>query len=131
MYAISGLAPVPKMFFIFGTFGGLGLLTLLTVTSISVIVFFSRDSRGETTWRTRIAPALAIVALCVIIGLTLVNFDTVLGVEPDSILRWILPGIFVVAIILGLVWGRVLRSIRPEVYANIGLGAQAVGGSVK
>ncbi|MEU8171709.1 APC family permease [Microbispora hainanensis] len=131
VYAVSGLDPVTKMFFIFGTFGGLGLLTLLTVTSISVIVFFSRDSRGETTWRTRIAPALAIVALCVIIALTLVNFDTVLGVEPDSILRWILPGIFVVAIVFGLIWGRVLKSTRPDVYANIGMGAQAVGGGAK
>ncbi|WP_311931675.1 APC family permease [Microbispora sp. H11081] len=130
VYAISGLDPVTKMFFIFGTFGGLGLLTLLTVTSISVIVFFSRDPRGETTWRTRFAPALAILALCVIIGLTLVNFDTVLGVEPDSVLRWILPGIFVVAIILGVIWARVLKSTRPEVYANIGLGARAAGGGV-
>lgn len=66
-----------------------------------------------------------------IIALTLVNFDTVLGVEPDSILRWILPGIFIVAIVFGLIWGRVLKSSRPEVYANIGLGAQAVGGGAK
>ncbi|MGI5488252.1 APC family permease [Microtetraspora malaysiensis] len=128
VYALFGLDPVTKLFFTFGAFGGLGLLTLLTITSISVIVFFVRNPSGEAVWRTRIAPALATLALCVMIGMTLMNFDTVLGVEPDSVVRWILPGIFVVAIILGVVWGRVLKATRPEVYANIGLGAQAAGG---
>ncbi|WP_248963610.1 APC family permease [Sphaerisporangium perillae] len=130
-YAIFGLDPVTKLFFTFGAFGGLGLLTLLTVTSIAVIVFFARDPRGETAWRTRVAPALAALALGVIIGLTLINFDTVLGVAPDSAIRWILPGIFVVAIAFGVAWARVLKATRPKVYANIGLGAQAVSGGTK
>jgi amino acid transporter len=131
VYAISGLDPVTKLFFTFGAFGGLGLLTLLTVTSIAVIVFFSRNPAGETAWRTRVAPALAILALSGIIGMTLINFDTVLGVAPDSAIRWILPGIFVVAIVFGIVWARVLKAAKPEVYANIGLGAQAVSGGPK
>lgn len=131
VYAILGLDPVTKMFFIFGAFGGLGLLTLLTITSISVIAFFSRKPSTETAWRTRIAPALSVLALCVIIGLTLINFDTVLGVAPDSVLRWILPSIFVVAIVFGVVWARVLKVTKPEVYANIGRGVQAVSGVSK
>ncbi|GAA1277849.1 APC family permease [Sphaerisporangium rubeum] len=131
VYAVSGLDPVTKLFFTFGAFGGLGLLTLLTVTSVAVIVYFSRNPAGETTWRTRVAPALSIVALSVIIGMTLINFDTVLGVPSDSAIRWILPGIFVVAIVFGVIWARVLKSTRPEVYAGIGLGPQAVGGGAK
>ncbi|ETK31406.1 APC family permease [Microbispora sp. ATCC PTA-5024] len=131
VYAALGLDPVTKLFFTFGAFGGLGLLTLLAATSIAVIAYFARDSRGETAWRTRVAPALATLALFVIIGLTLMNFDTVLGVAPDSVLRWILPSLFVVAIVFGVVWARVLQATRPEVYANIGLGAQAVGGGRK
>ncbi|GAA0388632.1 APC family permease [Microbispora corallina] len=131
VYAVLGLDPVTKLFFTFGAFGGLGLLALLAATSIAVIAYFARDSRGETAWRTRVAPALATLALFVIIGLTLMNFDTVLGVAPDSVLRWILPSLFVVAIVFGVVWARVLQATRPEVYANIGLGAQAVGGGRK
>ncbi|GII65246.1 amino acid permease [Sphaerisporangium krabiense] len=131
VYAVFGLDPVTKLFFTFGAFGGLGLLTLLTVTSIAVIVFFSRNPAEETAWRTRIAPALAALALTVIIVLTLVNFDTVLGVASDSPIRWILPGIFVVAIVLGVLWARVLKVTRPEVYANIGLGARAASGDSK
>ncbi|MCW2877716.1 MAG: amino acid permease-associated region [Sphaerisporangium sp.] len=131
VYAIFGLDPVTKLFFTFGAFGGLGLLTLLTVTSIAVIVFFSRNPSGETAWRTRIAPALAALALCAIIALTLINFDTVLGVASDSVIRWILPGIFVVAMVFGVAWARVLKVTRPEVYANIGFGAQAVSGGSK
>jgi amino acid transporter len=131
VYAISGLDPVTKMFFTFGAFGGLGLLSLLAITSISVIVFFSRRPSTETAWRTRIAPALSALALCVIIGLTLINFDTVLGVAPDSVLRWILPGIFVVALVFGVAWARLLKATKPEVYANIGFGAQVVSGGAK
>ncbi|GAA1005793.1 amino acid permease [Acrocarpospora pleiomorpha] len=131
IYAVLGLDPLTKLFFTFGAFGGLGLLTLLTVTSIAVIAFFARRPAEETTWRTKIAPALAAMALCTIIGLTLVNFDTVLGVAPDEPIRWVLPGIFVVAIIFGVVWARVLKATKPDVYANIGLGARAVTGASK
>jgi hypothetical protein len=104
---------------------------LLTVTSISAIAFFSRNPSGETAWRTRVAPALAALALVVIIGVMLTNFDTALGVAPDSTLRWIVPGIFPVAIAFGVAWARVIKKTKPEVYANIGLGAQAVGGGAK
>ncbi|GGK86907.1 amino acid permease [Sphaerisporangium melleum] len=131
VYAISGLDPVTKLFFTFGAFGGLGLLTLLTLTSIAVIAFFARAPRGETAWRTRFAPALSALALGVIIGLMLINFDTVLGVAPDSVIRWVLPGIFVLAIVLGVAWARVLKATRPEVYANIGLGPQALDGDTR
>jgi amino acid transporter len=131
VYAISGLDPVTKLFVAFGAFGGLGLLILLTVTSISVISFFSRKPSGETAWRTRIAPALAALALCVIIALMVANFDTSLGVAPDSILRWVVPAVFPVAIVFGVVWARVLKATKPEVYANIGFGAQAVSGGAK
>ncbi|WP_308169745.1 APC family permease [Acrocarpospora catenulata] len=131
LYAVLGLDPVTKLFFTFGTFGGLGLLLMLTITSVSVIAYFARRPTEETAWRTKFAPALSIVALSVIIGLTLINFDTVLGVAPDAPIRWVLPGIFLVAIIFGLVWGEMLKKIRPDVYANIGLGPQAVIGAPK
>lgn len=125
-YAILGLDPLVHLFFTVGSFGGLGVLLLLAATSVAVLVFFARNPGTENAWRTRIAPGIASVLLTGVLGLALVNFDSVLGVAPDSLLRWILPAVYFVAVGFGVGWGLALRARRPEVYANIGLGAQAV-----
>ena len=88
-----------------------------------------QEPRLENAWRIRIAPGIASVLLIVVLVLVLVNFDTVLGVAPDSLLRWVLPAVYFIAMGLGVMWALALRANRPKVYANIGLGAQAaVGG---
>ena len=46
-----------------------------------------------------------------------------LGAEKSSPLIWILPGIVLVAAVLGLLWGAMLRGMKPEIYAGIGRGA--------
>lgn len=125
VYAAFDLDPLVHLFFTIGSFGGLGVLLLLTGTSVAVLAFFLKTPGVENVWRTRIAPAIASVLLIVVLGLALVNFDTVLGVAPDSLLRWVLPAAYFAAIGLGVAWGLALRRNRPGVYANIGLGAQA------
>ncbi|MFI0418675.1 APC family permease [Spongiactinospora sp. 9N601] len=130
IYAVLGLDPVVQLFFTVGSFGGLGLLILLAATSISVLVFFAKNHHEENAWRARIAPGVSSVLLIVVIALVIANFDVVLGVAPDSPLRWIMPFVYVVAVGLGVIWGLALRANRPQVYANIGRGAQsAVGGT--
>jgi amino acid transporter len=128
VYAILGLDPLVELFFYGGTFGGFGVLLLIAATSISVIVFFARHPGDENAWRRIIAPAIAVVALVVIVYLAVTNFATLLGVEDTSPLRWILPGVYVVAAAIGFGWGLVLRSTQPGVYATIGLGAKAATG---
>ncbi|GII52153.1 amino acid permease [Planotetraspora thailandica] len=127
LYAATGMDPLVQLFFTVGAFGGLGILLLLAATSVAVFAFFARNPGGESTWRTKAAPAISAVLLVVVLALALVNFDTVLGVAPDSPLRWVLPGVYFVAIALGVVWGLVLRAGRPEIYAKIGTGAAAEG----
>ncbi|GII93746.1 APC family permease [Sinosporangium siamense] len=131
IYAIYDLDPFLQLFFVFGSFGGLGVLLMLAATSAAVIAYFIKTPNNENVWRTKIAPGLAFVLLLVVIALVMVNFDTVLGVPPDSVLRWILPAIFVVAIGFGLAWGAVLRARKPDVYATIGMGAQAAVKGIK
>ncbi|HZB28784.1 MAG TPA: hypothetical protein VE465_01330, partial [Streptosporangiaceae bacterium] len=70
----------------------------------------------------------ATAALVVIVYLAVANFATLLGVDPSSPLRWALPAAYVVAVVIGLAWGLVLRVTQPEVYAKIGLGAEAATG---
>jgi hypothetical protein len=72
-----------------------------------------------------VAPVLAAVLLLIVVVLALVNFATLLGVEPTSPLRWGIPLAYLVIAILGVVWALTLRHRRRTVYAAIGLGAKS------
>src|SRR5207248_1004531 len=64
------------------------------------------------------------VALVVILVVTVVNLNSLLGTAPGSALTWIPVGVLVLAILAGLVWAAILRRSRPETYRNIGVGEQ-------
>jgi len=125
LYAVLGLDPLVQLFFYGGTLGGFGVLLLIAATSIAVLVFFARNQTGENAWRRVIAPALATICLLAIVYLAVDNFATLLGVKPSSPLRWLLPGSYLVAIAVGLMWALVLRGANADVYRRIGLGAKA------
>jgi amino acid transporter len=127
-YAALDLDPVIQLFFYGGASGALGVIILIATTSFAVIAFFARNPSGENTWRRATAPILASVALTVVVVLAIVNFDTALGVEPDNNVRWIVPIAYGVAAVLGFLYGLFLKSRRPDVYATIGLGANAATG---
>lgn len=126
LYAVAGWDPVVQLFYWCGTSGGFGVLLLIAVTSIAVVAFFARQASEPDLWRRRVAPVLAAVALVMIVTVALVNIATLLGVAPDHPLRWVVPGVYLVAALIGLLWALVLRSTRPDVYAAIGLGAASV-----
>ncbi|MFE9201749.1 APC family permease [Micromonospora sp. NPDC007230] len=125
LYAAAGWDPLVQLFFWGGTGGGFGVLLLITATAVAVIAFFARTRTEETLWRRVIAPALAAIALVAVIVVAVDNFAILLGVAPDSPLRWVIPAVYPVAALLGLLWGLVLRRTRPAVYARIGLGAES------
>ncbi|HEX9030412.1 MAG TPA: APC family permease [Streptosporangiaceae bacterium] len=130
VFAIGGWDPMTHLFFWLGTTGGFGILLLLALTAIAVITFFARDSRGEGIWQRLIAPAIAAVLLIGIVVLAVQNYGTLLGVPNGSVAAWALPGCYGAVIVIGLVWGSILKSSRPQVYATIGLGPHAVTGEL-
>ncbi|MEU7895962.1 APC family permease [Nonomuraea sp. NPDC049152] len=123
LWAVAGLDPVRQLFVAVGSFGGFGTLTLLVVTSVAVIVYFARRPGIENLWRRLIAPGLAACGLGAVLAFGLGNFDTVLAVGPGSPWRWILPAIYPLAAVAGVIWALRVRAVRPGVYAGIGLGA--------
>ncbi|MEV4513821.1 APC family permease [Dactylosporangium sp. NPDC049525] len=125
LYAVAGWDPLVHLFFTAGTSGGYGVLVLVTATSIAVVTYFSRQRALESVWRRLIAPLLAAAALAVIAYLASANFDVLLGVAPDSTLRWAIPATYLAVAVLGVGWALILKIVRPHVYANIGLGAKA------
>jgi hypothetical protein len=123
-----GWRPRTQLFFWLRTTGGFGILVLLALTAIAVIALFARYSRDEYAWRRLIAPALATILLTGTIILAILNYPTLLGVPAEAIAAWALPASYGVVATAGLIWGLVLKSGRPQVYAAIGLGAHAVTG---
>ncbi|MGW0762306.1 APC family permease [Streptomyces sp. NPDC002814] len=118
-------APVLHLFTWFGNVGALGVIVLMALASLSVVVFFARrGAAGTQAWRL-VTSMLAGIALLVIAGYTVKDFDVLVGTGPDSALSWALPGIIAAALVIGLVQGLLLRSRAPETHARIGLGNQA------
>ncbi|MDQ8703031.1 APC family permease [Streptomyces sp. LHD-70] len=117
--------PVLRLFTWMGNVGALGIIALMAAASLAVIVFFARRGAARAqAWRL-VAAALSGLALLVIAGYTVKDFDVLVGAGPGSALAWVLPGVIGLAAVVGLVHGAVLRARRPEAHARIGLGNEA------
>lgn len=123
VFAIAGtgselgeLFPVVTMFTWLTNAGAFGLVFLLAVTSVAIIAFFVKDPRGYSSFVRLWAPALATLGLGTVFVLILLNFDVMIGAEGPSPLVIIMPAIILGAGAVGLIWGEVLRRIRPEIF---------------
>src|SRR5512142_1674158 len=128
-YAVTGWDPMTKLFFALGTTGAFGVLILLTAVSVAVVRFFARDLRGESRWSALVAPAMAAVALAGCLYLVVSNAAKLLGVAPDSPLRWLLPASYLLAAAVGVAGTGWLGRRRPAVLRRVGLGVNAVAPS--
>ncbi|MFD9476447.1 APC family permease [Streptomyces nojiriensis] len=117
--------PVLHLFTWMGSVGALGVTLLMAAASFAVIAFFvRRGTAGAQVWRL-VAAGTAGLALLAIAVYTVKDFGVLVGAEKGSALSWALPGIIGAAVVIGLVYGAVLRRSRPEVHARIGLGNEA------
>ncbi|WP_405642249.1 APC family permease [Streptomyces sp. NBC_00019] len=117
--------PVLHLFTWGGNIGALGVILLMAAASFSVVVFFvRRGAAGTQAWRL-VTSAVAGIALLVVAGYTVKDFDVLVGAGPDSSLSWLLPGIIGLALVVGLAQGLFLRARSPEAHARIGLGNEA------
>ncbi|MGW7333107.1 APC family permease [Streptomyces sp. NPDC054840] len=117
--------PVLHLFTWMGSVGALGVTLLMAAASFAVIAFFvRRGTAGAQVWRL-VAAGTAGLALLAIAAYTVKDFGVLVGAEKGSALSWALPGIIGAAVVIGLVYGAVLRRSRPETHARIGLGNEA------
>lgn len=100
VFAVLGLDPYTTLFLWFVGFGTLAIVVLQTLTSVSVVVFFRKNSSEHNVWRTLIAPSLGAVGLAIAVVLIVVNWPFMVGAEPGlpQFLPWVIP----VVLILGL-----------------------------
>ncbi|MEW2310728.1 APC family permease [Streptomyces sp. NPDC006864] len=117
--------PVLRLFTWMGNVGALGIILLMAAASFAVIAFFVKRGAGRAQAPRLFASALAGLALLTIAVFTVRDFDVLVGSGPGSALNWLLPGVIILALAGGLVYGAVLRSLKPAVHARIGLGNEA------
>jgi amino acid transporter len=119
VFALAGADPILQMYTWLAAVSSVAILVLMIGTSVAVIGFFRKRRSPESNWHRTIAPALAIVGLVALLALVVGNFDA-LGIEADSPLRWGLPGLVLLAAVVGVGWALRMRSVRPDAYAAIG-----------
>ncbi|MBZ9595031.1 APC family permease [Streptomyces yangpuensis] len=118
-------APVLHLFTWMGSVGALGVTLLMAAASFAVIAFFvRRGTAGAQVWRLAAAGAAGLALLAIAIY-TVKDFGVLVGAEKGSALSWVLPGVIGAAVVVGLLYGVLLRRSRPEVHARIGLGNEA------
>ncbi|SDT69033.1 APC family permease [Actinoplanes derwentensis] len=122
-YAMAGAEPLLYLFAWLTTIGGLGVLILMWAASASVIAFFQQHRRGENAWRAYVAPFLSFLLLSIVLAATVIGFGDLLQVSAGSVFRWAIPVAYIAVAVLGFGWALIMRTVRPEVYAAIGRGA--------
>lgn len=120
VFALCGADPVLQLFTWMSGTAALGVVLLMAGTSAAVVGFFRSRPGGGSLWQRAIAPTLATIALMALVALIIGNFDALLGTDPTSPLRWILPALVLLAAVAGALWATRLRSSHPDVYAAIG-----------
>jgi amino acid transporter len=126
VFVVGGKDPVLALFTWLTNVGALGVILLMALTSVSIVVYLRRNHEtmtGSTVFQ-EISATLSAAALFVAFYLAITNFDVLLGSTPNDPLKWVLPGLILMAAAVGLVYGLFLKVRRPDIYAGIGLGGQ-------
>lgn len=88
------------------------------LTACAIFAFFRRDRRGTGLWQGRIAPAISVAALGIIVCLVLTNLPMFTG--RTGAINWILPGLNLMVFLAGIARAYWMRTHRPGDYHRIG-----------
>jgi len=119
LFAVTGQDPVLALFSWLTNVGTLGIIVLMALTSLSVMAFFGRNPTLEpSALKAKILPGLAALALLFIIVEIVINFGNLSG--ASGFLGVFLPGLVLIAGVIGFVLAASLRSRSPEAFARLG-----------
>ncbi|MCG7203693.1 APC family permease [Streptomyces arenae] len=120
VFVLSGVDPYSEFFLWVNTPGIVGIMTLQALAAVAVVVFFRRNppQRGESSWRTLVAPAAAAVLLTTGTVMVAKRLDLLTGASGGVNLT--LVALTPVVFAIGLVAALRLRARRPDVYQKLG-----------
>jgi amino acid transporter len=104
---------VYTLFAVLGT--GL-LLVLQAIVSVAIILWFQKNGGGNV-FTTMIAPAISFLVQIWLVYTLIANLSTLGGTNGFA---QSLPFVGLAIIVVGLIWGFVLKSSNPTAYRNIG-----------
>ncbi len=104
------------VFTLFAVLGTGLLLVLQAIVSIAVIMWFKKNGGGNV-FTTVIAPAVSFVAQIWLVYTLVANLATLGGTNGFA---QSIPWVGLAIIVIGLIWGFVLKSSNPAAYKNIG-----------
>jgi amino acid transporter len=109
---VFNLDPAAQFYTWFAGATTVGVVVLMIATSVAVLVFFGRDQRGHSVWRVRVAPVLGLVGLLGALVLILTNLKDLVG--GSSVLAWVIVGVLVGALAVGVLIGSRVRATVDE-----------------
>jgi amino acid transporter len=109
---VFNLDPAAQFYTWFAGATTVGVVVLMIATSVAVLVFFARDQRGHSVWRVRVAPVLGLVGLLGALALILTNLKDLVG--GSSVLAWVIVGVLVGALAIGVLIGSRVRATVDE-----------------
>ena len=120
LFVITAQDPVLALFTWLTQLGTLAIIVLMAIASFAVVAFFAAN-RGldNNPLRTTVAPIVGGLAMTAVAIYAASQFGLLIG-NPESPLRWLLPGLIVVAAAAGVGTALALRSRSPELYAQMG-----------
>lgn len=124
LFAATGQDPVLALFSWLTNVGTLAVMVLMAFTAFAIVAFFNRNPGLESnTLVTRIIPVITgFILIAVIVAIT-INFGDLAG--ATGLLAVFLPGLVLIAGVIGLALAAALKSGRPVEFARLGAGQEA------
>lgn len=116
--AILGVPPVTGVYAFGATAGTIGYIVILMLTCLSVIVYFSR-MKERLFWQTKVAPALAFLALALCLAIALSNLPALIGGTYAGELSGAAVAVIGLPFFGGLLGAAYLRAKKRELYESL------------
>lgn len=127
-FVVAGADPQTTLFTWLATLAAIGVLSLLVASSAAAIGFFARGHHrtglrhSEGVWTRVLGPLTGLLAGAVVLAVTTLNMDSLLGVAPGSPATAVIPVMVGLTALAGMGWGLWLRHRHPAIYRGIGAG---------
>lgn len=130
-FALAGLDPILNLFFWMSAITAIAIIFVEVLVSMAVIAHFVREG-GANVWQSKIAPAIAIIALVLGEYLLMSRFNLLAGTVPDGVdpslpdsawkmntLGWVLALSPFIAAAIGYVWAMADRKAKNSIADDV------------
>jgi len=121
LFAFTGQDPVLGLFSWLTNVGTLAIILLMAFTAFSIVAFFNRNPGLETNVLSiKVLPIVTGIILLVLVAYISVNFGAIAG--ASGVMAVVLPGLVLVAAVVGFLAAARLKSADPAAFARLGAG---------